>query len=249
MELKNLIISSEVADIYQCDKLAVKLYKEGRTKTEVFYEALTQSRVEEVGLKVPAVHEVSQINGRWSIQMDFVEGKTLAELMDEDPDHIDKYIEQMLNIQLEIHTKQMPRLRRMNQKLEKEIESLTEIDESKKYELLTKLNSMPKHRKLCHGNFRPRTIIVNKEGNYVLNWVEAGQGNASMDVANTYLLLCLKYPQKTADKYLELFCKKTNTDMKYVQDWLPIVAASRLMANRPEEKDLLMKWLDVIEFQ
>jgi len=249
MELKNLIMSSEVADIYHCDDFAVKLFKEGRSETEVLYEALTQARVEEMGLKVPAIHEVSHINGRWDIQMDFIEGKTLADLMDEDPAHIDKYIEQMLDIQLEIHTKQMPRLRRMNQKLEKEIGDLTEIDDSKKYELLTKLNSMPKHRKLCHGNFRPRTIIASKNGDYVLNWVEAGQGNASEDVANTYLLLCLKYPQKTADKYLELFCKKTNTDMKYVQDWLPIVAAARLNANRPEEKDLLMKWLDVIEFQ
>ena len=58
-----------------------------------------------------------------------------------------------------------------------------------KYELLTWLESMPKHTKLCHGNFVPANIILNDKGTHIVDWVAARQGNASADVARTYLLL------------------------------------------------------------
>ena len=106
---------------------------------------------------------------------------------------------------------------------------------------------MRKHIKLCHGNFSPKNIIINDEGTYVLDWVAARQGNASADVARTYLLLCLEYPE-IAEKYMDKFCMASGTSKRYVQAWLPIVAAAQLIKNKPEEKDLLMKWIDVVEY-
>lgn len=45
------------------------------------------------------------------------------------------------------------------------------------------------------------------------------------------------------------FCEKTKTAKSYVQMWLPIVAAARLSKNIEEEKELLNKWIDVVEYQ
>ena len=64
----------------------------------------------------------------------------------------------------------------------------------------------------------------------------------------TYLLFALK-DQKAADLYLKLFCKKSDTAMQYVQQWLPIVAAAQLTKDNELEKDFLMKWIDVIDYQ
>ena len=36
---------------------------------------------------------------------------------------------------------------------------------------------------------------------------------------------------------------------QYVQQWLPIVAASQLDKNNELEKDFLMKWIDVMDFE
>ena len=36
--------------------------------------------------------------------------------------------------------------------------------------------------------------------------------------------------------YMDLFCDKTGTEKRYVQGWLPIVAAAQLAYKRPEEK-------------
>lgn len=48
---------------------------------------------------------------------------------------------------------------------------------------------------------------------------------------------------------MDLFCKKSNTEKKYVQAWLPIIAASRLTKGIEKEKDLLMKWIDVVDYE
>ena len=52
-----------------------------------------------------------------------------------------------------------------------------------------------------------------------------------------------------AEKYLDLFCKKTNTKKTYVTSWLPIVAAARLTKKNPAEKEVLEQWIDVVDFQ
>ena len=98
-----------------------------------------------------------------AIHMDLIEGKTLADLMKEDPDNMDKYLNDMVDIQLEIHSKTVPKLSKLKDKISRQINSLTEIDDVKKYELLTRLESMPKHTKLCHGNFTPENVIYNEK--------------------------------------------------------------------------------------
>jgi thiamine kinase-like enzyme len=109
---------------------------------------------------------------------------------------------------------------------------------------------MPKHKKLCHGDFNPSNIIINPEGKaYIIDWSHATQGNASADVARTYLLFVLQGKEELAKKYLSLFCKKTDTARQYVEKWLPIVAASQSVKGNPEERELLLKWADIIEFQ
>ena len=248
MELKNLIATSATVDVYRCGDMAVKLFKEGCPKTMALYEALTHARVEATGLKIPTIHEVSVIDNRWAIHMDCIDGKTLADVIKEDPGNIKKYINDMVDIQIEIHSKQVPKLSKLKDKLIRQINEIDCIDDVIKYELLTRLDSMPKHIKLCHGNFMPENIILNENGTYIVDWVAARQGNASADVGRTYLLLCLHYPE-AADMYLDLFCEKTNTSKKYVQDWLPIVAAAQLKENKPEEKELLMKWVNVVAYE
>ena len=249
MELKNLIASSETVDVYREGDMAVKVFKTGR-KTDALYEALTHSRIERTDLLVPIIHEVSVIDGRWAITMDCIDGKTLEELMQEQPEKTDEYLNMMVDLQLKVHKENMPKLSKLKDKLARLINSLGEedISDSIKYELLTRLDSMPKHVKLCHGNFVPAKIIINDKGTYIVDWIAARQGNASADVGKTYLLLSLKNPDM-AEKYLNLFCQKTNTSKKYVQEWLPIVAAARLTEHRPEERDLLMKWLDVVAYE
>jgi RIO-like serine/threonine protein kinase len=109
---------------------------------------------------------------------------------------------------------------------------------------------MPKRDKVCHGDFNPSNIIIAKDGvPYILDWAHATQGNASADAARTYLLFCLAGDLKVAEKYLNLFCKKSDTAKQYVQKWLPIVAASQSVKGKKEEREFLLHFANVVEYQ
>ena len=83
----------------------------------------------------------------------------------------------------------------------------------------------------------------------MLDWAHVTQGNASADAARTYLLFWLSGDINSAEKYLDLFCKKSDTAKQYVQKWLPIVAASQSVKGKPEEKEFLMSWVNVVEYE
>jgi hypothetical protein len=53
----------------------------------------------------------------------------------------------------------------------------------------------------------------------------------------------LQGKNELADKYLDLFCRKSDTAKQYVQKWLPIVAASQSVKGKPEEKEFLASWV------
>ena len=128
--------------------------------------------------------------------------------------------------------------------------SHTALDATSRYDLHTRLAGMHTHNKVCHGDFRPSNIIIGNDGvNYVIDWAHVTQGNGAADAARTYLLFCLRGDQQLADKYLDLFCKKTDTAKQYVQKWLPIVAASQSVKGNPEERDFLLRWADVVDYE
>lgn len=245
-----LVAESAKKSVYRDGDRAIKVFSEGFPKTEVLNEALITARVEDVGgINVPKILEVSVVDGRWAIVTEFIEGKTMQQLMNENPDKLADYISQMLDLQLLIHSKNCPLLNKLKDKMSKQIMEIEELNDINRYDLLTQLDGMPKHTKLCHGDFNPENIIMKDDGSlYVLDWIHATQGNASAEVARTYLLLCLK-DQKRADMYMDMFCEKTGTAKRYVQTWLPLVAAAQLSKKRPEEVELLQQWLNVCDYQ
>ena len=245
-----LIAERADKQIFKDGENTVKVFSNKYPKSDILNEALNHTRVEETGLPVPALKSVSVIDGKWAITMEYIEGKTLDQLMKEDPDNLEKYMNQFVDLQLEVHSKKAPLLNKLKDKMNRKISSLgNEIDATTRYELHTRLEGMPKHNKVCHGDFNPSNIIIDKDGNpHIIDWSHATQGNASADAARTYLLFALK-DKKLADMYLDLFCKKSDTAKQYVQQWLPIVAASQLVKKVPEEEEFLKGWVDVVDYQ
>lgn len=249
MKLDKVIAVRTDKTIYRDGDKAIKVFNEGYSKADILNEALNQARVEETGLNIPKLEEVTKIDGKWAIINEFIEGKTLARLMEENPDKLDEYLDMFVDIQLEVQKKKAPLLNKLKDKMARKI-SESDLDATTRYDLHTRLESMPKHNKVCHGDFNPSNIIVGKNGKaFILDWSHATQGNASADAARTYLLFWLAGEKDTAEKYLNLFCKKSDTAMQYVQQWLPIVAASQSVKGKAEERDLLLKWVDVVDYE
>jgi len=249
MKLDKLIAKGIQASVYKDGDVAIKVFEPEFPKAEVFNEALNTSRVEDIdGLFVPKILEVSCIEGKWAIAKEYITGKTLYQLMEENPDKVPEYIDHMVDLHLVVQSKRCPLLNKLKDKMIRQIQSLDVITDIQKYDMLTRLDGMPKHTKLCHGDFNPKNIIVHEDNYYIVDWVHATQGNASADVARTYLLLYLEN-KEWAELYLDTFCEKSDTDKRYVQTWLPLVAAAQLTKNRPSEKEFLIDWLNVVDYQ
>ena len=249
MKLDKVIAVRTTKTIYRDGDKCIKVFNEDYSKADVLNEALNQARIEETGLNIPKIHEVTTIDGKWAIVSDYIEGKTLAELMAENEDKTEEYINLLVDIQLEIHSKTCPLLNKLKDKMSRKI-SETELDATTRYELHTRLEGMPKHKKVCHGDFNPSNIIITKDGTpYIIDWSHATQGNASADVARTYLLFCLNGDTENAKKYLDIFCKKSNTAKQYVEKWMPIVAASQSVKGNEKEREFLLSWVDVVDYE
>lgn len=235
--------------IYRDGDKLVKEFDETFTKAEVLNEALNNARVEETGLKIPKLLNVSKTETGWAITREYIEGKTLSELMMESPEKEDDYLEKFVELQLEIHSKKSPHLNKIKDKMHAKI-SASAYEATIRFDLHNRLEGMKKHTKVLHGDFCPSNIIVTPDGEYyVIDWAHATQGNASADAARTYLVFCLQGKKELAEKYLNLFCKKADIAKQLVWQWMPIVACSESVKNIDGEKELLDSWVNVFDFQ
>ncbi|MGN0538750.1 MAG: phosphotransferase family protein [Candidatus Fimenecus sp.] len=249
MKLDRVIAVRTGKTVYRDGDKTIKVFDEDYKKSDVLNEALNQARVEETGLNIPKVIEVTKVDGKWAIVTEYIKGKTLAQLMEENPDKFDEYLELFVDLQISVHEKKCPLLNKLKDKMNRKITE-ADLDATTRYELHTRLEGMPKHNKVCHGDFNPSNIIINEEGvPYIIDWSHATQGNASADVARTYLLFWLKGDIEGAKKYLDLFCKKSDTAKQYIQKWLPIVAASQSVKGNAKEREFLLSWVNVVDYE
>ncbi len=235
--------------IYRDGDYAIKEFSEDYSKADVLNEALNQARVEETGLPIPKLIEVKKIDNKWAIVLEYVEGKTIAQLIEEHPEKETEYLEKFVDVQLSIHEKRAPLLNKLKDKMNRKI-SETELDATTRYDLHTRLEGMPKHTKVCHGDLGLSDVIITEAGDaYIIDWAHATQGNAAADAARSYLKLCLEGKGEMASKYLKIYCKKSDTAKQYVQKWMPIVAASQTVKGKPEERELLLSWVSVVDYE
>lgn len=249
--LENEIATRTTKNIYKDGNSVIKLFVCNYSKANILNEALNQARVEEgTDLNIPKLKEVVKLDDRWALVSEYAEGKSLEEMMIENPDKEDEYLELFVDIQLEILSKKVPLLNRIKDKFKRKLNGTSLIDETTKYELLQRLEGMKDHTKLCHGDFNPSNVIITPKGeHYIIDWSHATEGNASADSARTFLIFSMEGKTRLADKYLELFAKKSNIDKANIQRWIPIVAATQLTKGNKEEQEFLSKWIDVADYE
>ncbi len=244
-----LIHESAGKKLYRDGDRLIKSFDASYSKAGILNEALNQARVEETGLDIPKVLGVEVIDGKWSLIWEYIEGETLEELMRKHPEKTDEYLDFFVDLQIRMSKEKVPLLGHLRDKMHAKI-SASAFPATVRYDLHVRLDSLPRHKKLCHGDFQPSNVIITKNGTpYIIDWSHATQGNGSADAARTYLLFRLQKKDELAEKYLRLFCSKTDTALQYVQRILPIVAASQSVKNKPEEAEFLSKWVNVCDWQ
>ncbi len=244
-----LIHESAGKKLYRDGDRLIKSFDSSYSKAGILNEALNQARVEETSLNIPKVLGVSVIDGQWSLIWEYIEGDTLEELMQRYPEKTDEYLDYFVDLQIRMSKEKVPLLGHLRDKMHAKI-SASSFPATVRYDLHVRLDGLPRHKKLCHGDFQPSNVIIAKDGTpYIIDWSHATQGNGSADAARTYLIMKLQGRDELAEKYLKKYCLKTDTAIQYVMRVLPIVAASQSVKKKPEEQEFLAKWVNVCDWQ
>ena len=103
MNLDRVIAVRTNKTVYRDGDKCIKVFDSDYSKADVLNEALNQARIEETGLHIPKVLEVCMLEGKWAIVSEFIKGKTLSQLMEEEPEKKDEYLSRFVELQLEKH--------------------------------------------------------------------------------------------------------------------------------------------------
>ena len=229
--------------------VVIKVFDEDFSKADILNEALNQARIEETDLKVPKIIEVERINGKWAIVLDYISGKTIERLIQEQPEKTDELLLRFVKLQMQVYAQKAPMLNHLKDKMFNKI-SQTNLDATTRYDLQSRLESMPRKNQICHGDFNLSNVIITPEDEaFIIDWAHVTQGNSSADVARTYLMFNLKGQVELGKKYLDLYYKQSNMKKEVVQRWLPLVAASQSLKGLTEEREMLLKWVTIFDYE
>jgi tRNA A-37 threonylcarbamoyl transferase component Bud32 len=240
MNLGKPIAEGNTAKIYLYDNKLIKVFNECLPETESRNEANKQKSAYACGLAVPKIYDVTIINGKQAIIMEYIMGKTLGELLFNNIENAEYYMGISIDIQVDIHMKSAEHFESMDEKLNRQINAADRLKETQKSALVEKLNSMAYEKRLCHGDFHLFNLINNEDKVTIIDWVDSSDGDIRADVYRTYLLY-LEHSQELADSYLQLYCKKSGLTKDEIFQWAPIIAGARLSENvKGENSDRLI---------
>lgn len=250
-DLGTLELDRHGKKIYRRDGVITKVFDHTQySGSDVLKEAMNQQYALEAGFNVPKVYDVYPIGQDWALESEEIKGSTMQELIAKDPAQEKKYIVQLVKIQIQVLTKLCDNLKlpKLKDKLHAYIQD-SGLDATTKYDLNVRLEKMPNHYKLCHGDIYPNNLILSGDKWYILDWAHATRGNSSADAAMTYLLFLLDGDEKGAKTYLKEFCKKMDVGENYIQNWISVVSATKLRSVKdPKEKEALLQNINVVEY-
>ncbi|WP_417898047.1 aminoglycoside phosphotransferase family protein [Bacillus haimaensis] len=224
------IATGNTAVIYLQENNAIKIFRDHLPASAPMNEANKQQLAYDSGLRVPKVLEVTKVEGRHALVMEYVNGKTLGQLVTENRERLEYYMGLSVDIQREIHSKKIDSLEPMKEKLVRQIQSVGCLDAEVKAALLEKIGSMTFESRLCHGDYHLYNLIQTDDGVAIIDWVDASSGDIRADVYRSYLLYS-QVSEELAQMYVKLYCEKSGLVKEEIFAWAPIVAAARLAEN------------------
>lgn len=244
MNLGTPIAIGNTAEIYLFENRVVKVFNSNLPDTEALYEASKQKYAYSCGLSVPKILDVTKIDGKQAIIMEYIQGKTIGDLLFENKDQAEYYMNISVDIQQKMHRIVADSLEPMSEKLRRQIESAHLLNKRHKFTLIQKLDHMTFDKRLCHGDFHLFNLIMTDNKVTIIDWVDSSAGDIRADIYRTYLLYS-QFSIELADMYLRLYCTKSGLSKDDIFQWAPIIAGARLSENvLSENAERLMEIVD-----
>jgi uncharacterized protein (TIGR02172 family) len=232
----------------------IKLFRPGWEEAEARWEAHKAGAIHTAGLPVPAVFGVVEVNGRYGILYERLNGISFIRVFQSQPWKLFSTARWMADIHHNIHRCSVPHLPSVHDNMIRRFQRMKEMPEDVRQALFKLLDRLPKGEAVCHGDFHPENIFLNGSTPFVLDWMDAARGSPLADVARTSFLLSksilpVEMPNRRLiglvrnifhKTYLERYFHKNRPDPEEWKGWQTLVAAARLAEDVPGERDMLI---------
>ena len=236
MNLGKPIASGNTADIYLAQGKIVKLLSARLPAGAAEYEARKQRTARALGFPAPEIYDVTHVDGRQALVMEYVSGPSFGDLMLRDPSRAHDVLALSVDMQLRIHAQHTDKLERLTDRLRSRISGTPFLDADMRTQLLHKLDTLPTDDALCHGDFHAFNLIQSPNGVVVIDWVDLSCGAPCADACRSYLLY-LGFHTDIAELYLAFYCEKAGVSRQDVLRYLPVIAAARLDETGAEQEE------------
>jgi aminoglycoside phosphotransferase (APT) family kinase protein len=259
MTLGPVIGRGRTADIFAWERGQVlKLFHADHPVEWSRREAQMTRQAHALGLAAPQVFDEVSLDGRYGIVFERIEGRSMLHTLSAEPWRLVSLARQLADLQAAMHRQRAPALPSWREALARHIAIVPRLDGPTREQLLAALARQPVGDEVvCHGDLHPDNIILAPQGPLVIDWLTATRGPRLADIARTFLLLQYGAPPDDCGPLLRLllaafrrqfvasywrrYRQSLPTSFAELHDWLAIMAASRLLEDRPpaEEKQLL----------
>jgi uncharacterized protein (TIGR02172 family) len=234
------------AEIYAWkDGQVLKLFNQGISRGTVEYEANLTRIAHEAGLPVPEVGEIVEVDDRFGLEYERLDGMSMLEMLLQKPWMYRRLAHQLAEMQVEVHKHQVPDMPSQRERLERKIRSAQPLSENLRQTALQSLKMLPEEHQLCHGDFHPGNILMTPRGAVIIDWIDATHGYPLVDVARSTLLfgggplppgipkagLVVVLRRWFHQAYLKRYFELSLLDQKQLATWLAVAAAARLEEN------------------
>lgn len=233
----------------------IKLYMEGWEMAEVEHEARNAKAAYQSGFTVPAVGDVVEMEGRYGLIYERIEGESLLELLRAKPWRLAYYARMLAELHAVMHARQGKNLPSQRKSLQRKIERAEKLNTPQRENALHLLAALPDNDCLCHGDFHPDNVMLTANGPVIIDWVDGSQGSPLADVARTVIIstvgdlpedmpmrrLLNLFRHQFSRLYLKHYFRLRPGGQAEYRAWMAPVAAARLVENIPGQDAALIR--------
>ncbi len=222
----NLIAKGNTAEVFDyAEGMILKLFYSGYAIQFVRREQHNAQLLYDLKLPVPKCYDLISINDRHGILYEKIEGTDLVSYL-MDGNHYNTVVSILTKTHKEIlqhEGKQLPTYK----------DFVRKVMGDKDMELLAYLGKLPDGNTLCHGDFHPGNVLIDRNGEIkVIDFMNICCGPKDYDIARTYYLMgysrlpkdiydqsILTMRKSLAQDYLEQMGKKAQD----IAPYLPVI--------------------------
>jgi len=221
----------------------LKLLRTHRSRGVLIQDAHYSKIAHDRGLPVPKAWGHLEVDGRYGVLFDRIDGPTWAERWLKILLRLSKYAKMLAELLVSIHSIDLsgaeihlPGSTTQKGRMEEQIKIMDMWTVKKKTEVMEIMNHLPDGDSLCHGDFHGGNIIMSTNGPVIMDWDTGSQGNPWGDVAaSSACILADPNPETVPDWQRVIHKMITNHVNKvFLQTYLAL---------RSDTDNQLNKWL------